>query len=99
MVWWPGLSLYIDDIVKQCRKCTELRASPKEPVIPIALTGRGWQVVSTNICCVKKRPYLIVMGYFSKFIEVNYLASLTAVETIRSCKSVFASHGIQEIVQ
>ena len=35
--------------------------------------------------------------YFSKFIEVNYLASLASSETIRALKSVFASHGIPEV--
>ena len=35
------------------------------------------------------RKDLIVVDYFSKFIEVNYLASLTAAETMRSLRSVF----------
>ena len=56
------------------------------------------QVVGTDIFYVKKRPYLIVVDYFSKFIEVNYLASLTAAETIRSRRSVFTRHEIPEIV-
>ncbi|KAK2562775.1 Uncharacterized protein P5673_013720 [Acropora cervicornis] len=57
------------------------------------------QVVGTDIFYVKKRPYLIVVDYFSKFIEVNYLASLTAAETIRSRRSVFTRHEIPEIVR
>ena len=57
------------------------------------------QVVGTDIFYVKKRPYLIVVDYFSKFIEVNYLASLTAAETIRSLRSVFTRHVKPEIVR
>ncbi|KAK2564621.1 hypothetical protein P5673_012090 [Acropora cervicornis] len=66
------------DLIKQYRKSTELRANPKEPMIPSAVPDRPWQVVDTDISYVKKRPYLIFVDYFSKFIEVNYLASLTA---------------------
>ena len=56
------------------------------------------QVVGTDILYVKKRPYLIVVVYFSKFIS-NYLPSLTAAQTMRSLRSVFTRHGIPEIVR
>lgn len=42
---------------------------------------------------------MIVVDYFSNFIEVNYLASLTSHETIRALKSMFARHGIAEVVR
>ena len=48
-VWSPGLSRQVDDLVEQCRKCTELRANPKEPMIPSAVPDRPWQVVGTDI--------------------------------------------------
>ena len=98
-LWWPGLSRQIEDLVKQCRKCTERRINKKEPMIPSVVPDRPWQVIGTDICYVKKRPYLIVVDYFSKFIEVNYLASLASSETIRALKSVFARHGIPEVVR
>ena len=98
-VWWPGLSRQIEDLVKQCRKCTERRPNIKEPLIPSAIPDRLWQMIGTDICYVKKRPYLIVVDYFSKLIEVSYLASLSSMETIRALKSVFTRHGIPEIVR
>ena len=39
-VWWPGLSRQIEDLVKQCRKCSELRANRKEPMIQSAVPDR-----------------------------------------------------------
>ncbi len=93
------LSRQIEDLVKQCRKCTERRINRKKPMIPSVIPDRPWQVISTDICYLKKRPYLIVVDYFSKFIKVNYLASLTSSETIRALKSVFARHGIPEVVR
>ena len=98
-LWWPGLSRQIEDLVKQCRKCTERRVNKKDPMIPSIIPDRPWQVIGSDICYVTKRPYLIVADYFSKFIEVNYLASLASSETIRALKSVFARYGIPEVVR
>ena len=96
-VWLPGLSRQIEDLVKQCLKCTERRPNTKEPLIPSAVPDRPWQMIGTDICYVKKRPYLIVVDYFSKFIEIGYLASLSSMATIRAL--IFARHGIPEIVR
>lgn len=68
-------------------------------MISSVVPDRPWQVIGTDICYVKKRPYLIVVDYFSKFIQVNYLASLASSETIRALKSMFARHGIPEVVR
>ena len=68
-------------------------------MIPSVVPDRPWQVIGTDICHVKKRPYLIAVDYFSKFIEVNYLPSLSPSETIRALKSLFARHGIPEVVR
>ena len=83
--------------MKQCRTCIERRLNKKEPMIPSVFPDRPWQVIGTDICYIKKRPYLIVVDYFSKFIEVNYLASLASSKTICALKSVFARHGIPEV--
>ena len=85
--------------MQQCHKCTERRINTKEPLIPAPFLDRPLQVIGTDICYVKKQPYLIMVDYFLKFIKVNYLASLTSSETIRALKSVFARHGILEVVR
>lgn len=92
-LWWPRLSRQIEDLVKQCRKCTARRINKKQPMIPRVIPARPWQVISTDICYVKKCPYLIVVDYFLKFIEVNYLASLTSSETICVCKTWYTGGG------
>lgn len=97
-LWWPGLSRQIGDLVKQCRKCTERRTNKIDPMIS-SVPDRPWQVIGTDICDVKKRPYPIVVDYFSKFIEVNYFASLASSGTIHVLKSLFVRHGIPEVVR
>lgn len=88
-LWWPGISRQMEDQVRQCCKCTELKINTRQP-------DTQW---SSGQTVTLSRPYMIVVDYFSKFIEVNYLASLTSHETIRALKSMFARHGIPEVVR
>ena len=46
----------------------------------------------------KRITYLIIVDYYSQFIEVEKLSRLTTEEVIRHCKSMFARHGIPEVV-
>ena len=39
-VWWPGLSVAIEDIVKSCFTCVKELPEPKEPVMPSPLPSR-----------------------------------------------------------
>ena len=46
------------------------------------------------------RTYLLVVDYFSRFIEISILlASQKSSETIRAFKSIFARHGIPDILR
>ena len=46
----------------------------------------------------KKTDYLLVVDYYSQFIEIAKLTSTTAVGVISHLKSIFARHGIPEVV-
>ena len=45
----------------------------------------------------KKTEYLLVVDYYSRFIEVSKLTSTTA-SVITHLKSIFARHGIPQVV-
>ena len=42
--------------------------------------------------------YLLVVDYFSRFLEIAKLTSTTAAAVSSSLKSIFARHGIPEVV-
>ena len=46
----------------------------------------------------KKVAYLIIVHYYSRFVEIAKLNKTTAEEVVRHCKSIFARHGIPEEV-
>ena len=46
----------------------------------------------------KKSHYLIIVDYFSRYIEISKLSQLTADAIVTHTKSIFATHGIPEVV-
>ena len=46
----------------------------------------------------KKASYLLVVDYYSRYIEIAKLNHLTSGKVIMHIKSVFAHHGIPEEV-
>ena len=99
-VWWPGLSNQVQDMVTSCRKCIEYRKPNREPMIPTAVPERPWQILGTDLFSLNGRAYLVVVDYFSRYVEVSLLtASQKSSDTIRALKSIFARHGVPEILR
>ena len=78
-----------------CRKCTKQRS---EPLIPTALPELPWQRVGTDLFEFKGKSYVLVVDYYSRFIEVARLNRTTSEEVILRTKGIFARHGIPEVV-
>ena len=99
-VWWPGLGKQLEEMVTYCRKCIEHRKPNGEPMMPSAVPARPWQVLGTDLFSLNGRTYLLVVDYFSRFIEISILlVSQKSSETIRALKSIFARHGIPDILR
>ena len=99
-VWWPGLGREMQDMVRQCRVCALQRESKPEPLITTSLPDRPWQVVATDLFELKGVDYLIVMDYFSRYVEVAAMQTTTkSSDVLRALKSIFARHGIPEQVR
>ena len=97
-VWWPGLSTEINSLIDSCPTCLKERRSKITPMIPTPVPDYPWQRVGTDLMDFKGENYLVVIDYFSKYIELGLLKSLTSEEVISHLKSIFARHGIPETV-
>lgn len=90
----------LEEMVINCRKCIEHRKPNREPMIPSAVPERPWEVHETDLFSLNGRTYLLVVDYFSCFIEISILlASQKSSETIYTLKSIFARHGIPDILR
>ncbi|XP_060064739.1 uncharacterized protein K02A2.6-like [Ylistrum balloti] len=97
-VWWPGLSREIEDIVKTCPSCLKHRIERPEPLMPTDFPDRPWQKLGSDLFYWKGVNYLLVIDYFSRYIEIAKLSSTTSEAIVTHLKSMFARHGIPETI-
>ena len=94
-VWWPGLSAQVKTMVENCQTCCEHRNSPPEPLMPTPLPDRPWQMIASDLFTIKDTNYLLVVDYYSRYVEVVTLRNTTSsLAVINALKSIFARHGI-----
>ena len=80
--------------MKSCQFCQQHQPSQrKEPLITTVLPNRPWQKVFFELAGQK---YLVVMNYYSRFIEILSLVKITSLVVIQKPRSVFARWGIPE---
>ena len=94
-VWWPQLSAHI---IKSCPHCVKEHSPPKQPLMPTPLPDYPWQRVGSDLFHLNGNTYLIVVDYFSRFPEVIILSSTTSKSVIMALKTIFARHGIPQVV-
>ena len=97
-IWWPGLSKQLEEMVKCCTECCKTQTQRFEPLIPSCLPELPWQKIGTDLFEWNQNTYLLIVDYYSRFIEISRLNRTTADEVIVHTKSIFARHGIPEIV-
>ncbi|UYV66076.1 K02A2.6-like, partial [Cordylochernes scorpioides] len=97
-VWWPGISEEIAETVRKCSVCIQEAVSKHEPLIPTNFPTRPWLKIGMDLFKFENKWYLVVIDYYSRFPEMIQLDRLTANVVVRSCKSIFARHGIPETV-
>ena len=88
-VWWPGITKSIEKYVNGCRTCCQFQ----KPKVEMC-----WQKVGTDLFVWKQVTYLLVIDYYSRYIEIANLDSLTTDGVITHLKSIFARHGIPHTV-
>ena len=98
-MWWPGISMHIEEMVRACHTCQKETHNRAEPLIPSQLPERPWQKIGMDLCELKGKKYLIVVDYFSRYIEVADMGKTTSPDVIQSLKPIFARNGIPEIIQ
>ena len=82
------------DFVGQCDVClTHLDSQVQEPLLQHEVPSRPWVKVAAVICFHSGRALLVVVDYFSNFIEVGSLSSQTAKSVIRSLMAIFSRFG------
>lgn len=96
-VWWPGLSSQLNELVTNCTTCIRERTNPVEPLLPSELPERPWQKVGADLFTLNNCKYLLVVDYYSRFVEIAKLTPTRSEDVIVHLKSIFSRHGIPEL--
>ena len=97
-VWWPRISTDLEELMKRCTKCCKEQVQRSQPMTSSQLLHLPWQKVGTDFFEWDKHNYVLVVDYYSHYIEIARLSTESAQDVINKTKSIFARHGIPETV-
>ena len=69
---------------------------PPEPLIPTQIPDLPFNQVTMDLFEFESKQYILVVDYYSKFIEVCELKDMRSRTMIDVLKSIFSTHGIPE---
>ena len=81
-----------------CPICARTHYSNAELLLPTSLPDLPWQKVAIDLYVRKKHTYILVVDYYSRYIETTLLRDTNSQGVIQQLKSIFACHGIPEQV-
>ena len=100
LVFWPGINKDIESVVKKCSVCAEYRCNnQKEPMLLSEIPKYPWQIVATDMFFWNGDDYLLVVDYYSRFWEIFKVSSTKSSAIITKMKTLFARHGIPEVLK
>jgi len=97
-VWWPGISVEIKNLVARCAVCCRERINNAEPMVATELPARPWQRVGTDLFMLSGKIFVLVVDYFSRFVEAVQVASSSVAQVVPVLKSIFSRFGVPEVV-
>ena len=97
VIFWPGMSSQIEEMVSKCAICAELQNSnTKEPMTCAELLSRPWSRVASDIFTLHQSNYLLTVDYYSKWPEIMKMTELSSRYVISAFKSQFSKYGIPD---
>ncbi|XP_013396158.1 uncharacterized protein K02A2.6-like [Lingula anatina] len=95
VMFWPGMNMEIENMVRDCINCSEYQNRlPAEPLKPTVPPDLPYTEVGCDIFYFGAKKYLLLIDYYSKYIDVVELNAATTTATINAIKYVFSCHGI-----
>ena len=98
-LFWPRMSTELKEYVSKCDVCMAYRAQPgKETLQQHEFVARPWAKVGADLCDFQSRTLLVVCDYFSNFIEVESIQSVTTRGVSKALKIMFARYGSPDVL-
>lgn len=96
-LYWPNMFADIEMLCSQCSVFNKFkRRNQKETLIQHEVPARPWQKVGIGNFEYKSQNYVLVVDYYSKFVEIRLLQGTYAQSVVSNLKAIFSVHGIPE---
>ncbi|XP_053698969.1 uncharacterized protein K02A2.6-like [Sabethes cyaneus] len=96
-VWWPKIDADAESFVKKYRGCILVSApEPPEPMVRKEMPNGPWQGIAIDFLgpLPDGQTLLVVVDYYSRYIEVCEMNQTTSKETIAQLSSMFSRFGV-----
>ena len=96
-IWWPKISQEVKEKVLSCSHCNKHKPSQhREPLITTPLPELPWQKLAMDLCEFKGKNYLVVIDYYSRWLEILSLTKTTSEAVINKLMTIFTRFGLAE---
>lgn len=96
-VWWPGIDKEAEKFCRTCRSCQIVSSyEPPEPICSTTLPTGPWQDLALDYLgpLPTGDSILVVVDYYSRYIETNVVKNTSSETTICFLKKIFRIHGL-----
>ena len=80
----------MEHFIRACPECQKTAVLLKEPMLQADLPSYPWEKVASDLFQHKNSTYILVVDYFSRFMEIQKLSSTSSASIITVLKSIFA---------
>jgi hypothetical protein len=88
------VSVDIEDFVNKCETCIKRSLIKHQPVVDEPLPQGPWEEIAADLFVFDHCNYLVVIDYYSKWIETAKLLDQTSVSVIKELRRIFSCYGI-----
>ena len=98
-IFWPNISLDIEEKVKNCNNCSVNNFQKCLPKLQWPQSNKVWERIHIDYCGpVDNKYFLILVDSCSKFIDVHICNNMTSSSTIEFLRKSFSNFGIPSII-
>ena len=99
VVWWPGMTAAIRELVRGCSQCEKFCLKPREPLKTTPMPERPWWRLAMDLFQKDQKMYLLVIDYFSRFITVHELKdSSNSRAIVEILEELFCTLGVPNTI-
>ena len=96
-LWWPGMNSQLKQFISSCQVCQSFqRNNPKETLMSHCIPDRPWTKIAADPFEFNGEHYLVLVDYYSAWIEFDKMRDQTATETIALLLKQFSRWGLPD---